>query len=138
MNGGLFIGLMSGTSADGIDAVLVQSDGERSTLLATQHRPMPQQLREEILAFRHPGNNELHRLATLDAQLADEYAAATAALLQAARISAAVRGSPGSPTTTTSRGSPRWNMAARANDGTASGRSRSTSWWARRTARPRS
>ena len=88
MNGGLFIGLMSGTSADGIDAVLVQSDGERSTLLATQHRPMPQQLREEILAFRHPGNNELHRLATLDAQLADEYAAATAALLQAARISA--------------------------------------------------
>ena len=88
MNGGLFIGLMSGTSADGIDAVLVQSDGERSSLLATQHRPMPQQLREEILAFRHPGNNELHRLATLDAQLADEYAAATAALLQAARISA--------------------------------------------------
>ena len=41
MSGGLFIGLMSGTSADGIDAVLVQSDGERSTLLATQHRPMP-------------------------------------------------------------------------------------------------
>ena len=87
MNGGLFIGLMSGTSADGIDAVLVRSDGERGSLLATHHRPMPEALRLEILAFRESGPDELHRLATLDARLADEYSAATSALLAAAGIS---------------------------------------------------
>ena len=81
MSGELFIGLMSGTSADGIDAVLVKSDGERGRLVATHHRPMPQDLRAEILAFRQPGDDELHRLATLDAQLADEYAVAVLALL---------------------------------------------------------
>jgi anhydro-N-acetylmuramic acid kinase len=81
VSGELFIGLMSGTSADGIDAVLVQSDGERGRLVATYHRPMPQDLRAEILAFRQPGDDELHRLATLDAQLADEYAVAVLALL---------------------------------------------------------
>jgi len=88
VSGELFIGLMSGTSADGIDAVLVQSDGERGRLVATYHRPMPQDLRAEILAFRQPGDDELHRLATLDAQLADEYAVAVLALLTDAGVSA--------------------------------------------------
>ena len=87
MSGELFIGLMSGTSADGIDAVLVQSDGERGRLVATYHRPMPQDLRAEILAFRQPGDDELHRLATLDAQLANEYAVAVLALLTDAGVS---------------------------------------------------
>ena len=88
MSGELFIGLMSGTSADGIDAVLVKSDGERGRLVATHHRPMPQDLRAEILAFRQPGDDELHRLATLDAQLANEYAVAVLALLTDAGVSA--------------------------------------------------
>jgi len=88
VSGELFIGLMSGTSADGIDAVLVQSDGERGRLVATYHRPMPQDLRAEILAFRQPGDDELHRLATLDAQLANEYAVAVLALLTDAGVSA--------------------------------------------------
>ena len=88
MSGELVIGLMSGTSADGIDAVLVKSDGERGRLVATHHRPMPQDLRAEILAFRQPGDDELHRLATLDAQLANEYAVAVLALLTDAGVSA--------------------------------------------------
>ena len=88
MNGDLFIGLMSGTSADGIDAVLVQSDDARARLVATHHRPMSESLREDILAFRQTGANELHRLATLDTQLADEYAAACSSLLENAGISA--------------------------------------------------
>ena len=76
-----FIGLMSGTSADGIDAVLISSDGNQDTLLQSHHRSMPASLREEILAFRESGQNELHRLATLDRHLADEYAAAVEMLL---------------------------------------------------------
>ena len=88
MSGELFIGLMSGTSADGIDAVLVKSDGERGRLVATHHRPMPQDLRADVLAFRQSGDDELHRLATLDAQLANEYAVAVLALLTDAGVSA--------------------------------------------------
>jgi anhydro-N-acetylmuramic acid kinase len=88
VSGELFIGLMSGTSADGIDAVLVKSDGERGRLVATHHRPMPQDLRADVLAFRQSGDDELHRLATLDAQLANEYAVAVLALLTDAGVSA--------------------------------------------------
>ena len=81
-----FIGLMSGTSADGIDAVLISSDGNQDTLLQSHHRPMPVSLRKEILAFRESGQDELHRLATLDRYLADEYAAAVEVLLSSASL----------------------------------------------------
>ena len=84
-----FIGLMSGTSADGIDAVLISTEGAQSKLIGSHHRPLPAPLREEILAFRQAGQNELHRLATLDVQLAEEYAAAVSALLEAAQLEAA-------------------------------------------------
>ena len=84
-----FIGLMSGTSADGIDAVLITTEGEQSELIGSHHRPMPALLRDGILAFRQSGPDELHRLATLDVQLAEEYAAAVLALLEAAQLNAA-------------------------------------------------
>ena len=84
-----FIGLMSGTSADGIDAVLIATEGKQSELLGSHHRPMPAPLRDEILAFRQSGLDELHRLATLDVQLAKEYASAASALLDEAQLEAA-------------------------------------------------
>ena len=84
-----FIGLMSGTSADGIDAVLITTEGNRSELVGSHHRPMPAPLRDEILAFRQSGPDELHRLATLDAQLAEEYSLAVSALLTTAQLEAA-------------------------------------------------
>jgi anhydro-N-acetylmuramic acid kinase len=88
VSGAYFIGLMSGTSADGIDAVLVQREKETSKLVASFHQPMNPHLRGDILAFRQTGSDELHRLATLDAQLAEEYARATQALLALANVSA--------------------------------------------------
>lgn len=84
-----FIGLMSGTSADGIDAVLINTEGQQSELIGSHHCPMPAPLRDEILAFRQSGPDELHRLATLDVQLAEEYASAVSALLEAAQLEAA-------------------------------------------------
>ena len=80
---------MSGTSADGIDAVLISTEGKESELVGSHHRPMPAPLRDEILAFRQSGPEELHRLATLDVQLAEEYASAVSALLEATQFGAA-------------------------------------------------
>ena len=80
---------MSGTSADGIDAVLITTEGEQSELLGSHHRPVPAPLRDKILAFRQSGPDELHRLATLDVQLAKEYASAVSALLDTAQLEAA-------------------------------------------------
>ena len=82
-----FIGLMSGTSADGIDGVLIKVAGTERSIAATHHRQMPEALRQEILAFRTSGDNELHRLASLDRLLAAEYALCVAALLAEAGLS---------------------------------------------------
>ena len=47
----LVVGLMSGTSVDGIDAALVEISGRetpRVRLVAFENRPFPQDVREEI------------------------------------------------------------------------------------------
>ena len=56
---GLYIGMMSGTSLDGMDAVLCQFGGEESTqqpmrLLATHNQDFPPRLREVLLALCQP------------------------------------------------------------------------------------
>ncbi|MEF7615030.1 anhydro-N-acetylmuramic acid kinase [Aquincola sp. MAHUQ-54] len=62
---GFYIGLMSGTSLDGIDAVLVDlaEGGKTLTVLAHSHAPFAPELRSELLALNAPGDNELHRAA---------------------------------------------------------------------------
>lgn len=56
----LYIGVMSGTSLDGLDFALVdQSD--TTTLLATHYQPMPEQLKQQLLALCMPGPDELGR-----------------------------------------------------------------------------
>ncbi|WP_207205516.1 anhydro-N-acetylmuramic acid kinase, partial [Bordetella pertussis] len=57
--GRLFIGLMSGTSMDGADGVLVRLDGPRPEVLASASLPMPAALRDELFALNHAGANEL-------------------------------------------------------------------------------
>ncbi len=85
---GLYIGLMSGTSMDGIDAVLIAMDAS-PVLLQHVHHPLPPQLRETLLALNMPGNDELHRAASAANALALGYAAATSALLAQSRQTAA-------------------------------------------------
>ncbi len=82
------MGLMSGTSADGIDAVLVSYEGRNGTLLRTHHEEMPGALRKEILSLRHPGEDELHRIAVLDQKLALAYVNTVNSLLAQADMSA--------------------------------------------------
>ncbi|MDI1259828.1 anhydro-N-acetylmuramic acid kinase [Aquabacterium sp.] len=67
-HGELYIGLMSGTSLDGIDGVLMDLGSPplwRS--LAHAHQPFDPALKRTLLALNTPGSNELH-LAALAAQ----------------------------------------------------------------------
>ena len=50
-DGRLFIGLMSGTSMDGIDAVLTRSTASGLTLEAHHAHPMDAQLRQDLAAL---------------------------------------------------------------------------------------
>lgn len=77
---GLYIGLMSGTSMDGIDAALVEL-GNPPTLRALVHQPFPPQLRDELLALNESGDNELHRAAQAANALSLGYAAIVNTLL---------------------------------------------------------
>lgn len=83
-----FIGLMSGTSLDGVDAALVRFS-PAPMLEATQFTPFPEDLRQELLALHSPGNDELHRAAMLSQRLARLYAEATRLLLESAGVSPA-------------------------------------------------
>lgn len=77
----LYIGLMSGTSADGIDTALVDFNSARPSLIATHYTPYPTSLRQQILALCQQGPNEIERLGELDILLAKAFAQAVNELL---------------------------------------------------------
>jgi anhydro-N-acetylmuramic acid kinase len=80
-----YIGLMSGTSLDGIDGVLVDftEDGGVSSVLRHASADLPAVLRAELLALNTPGDNELHRAALCANALVRCYADVVAQLLRA-------------------------------------------------------
>jgi len=79
--GELFIGLMSGTSLDGVDGVLADFSGGRMAVRAYATAPFPDALRAELLALNTPGDNELHRAALAGNGLARVYADVVGQLL---------------------------------------------------------
>jgi len=83
-----FIGLMSGTSMDGVDGVLARFDGSTVSVLASTHLVMPEALRAECLALNHPGPNELHRAAVAGIALSRLYAETVHLLLTNAHYAA--------------------------------------------------
>src|ERR1700740_423484 len=77
----LFIGLMSGTSLDGVDGVLF--DANALVVTGHVHAPFPHALRDELLALNTPGDNELHRAAQAANAVARGYADVVSQLLEA-------------------------------------------------------
>lgn len=83
-NSSLFIGMMSGTSMDGVDGVLADfADGKINTIGAA-FTPFPAQLRASLMALQAAGPDEIAREAAAANALAACYADCAAALLPAA------------------------------------------------------
>ena len=83
----LYIGLMSGTSLDGIDAVLAKigPNGEASALEAVSTPFLPE-LRKALFELQSPGPNELHREKQAGNALALAYAEAVDQLLRKTKL----------------------------------------------------
>jgi anhydro-N-acetylmuramic acid kinase len=79
-----FIGLMSGTSLDGADGVLVDFSGDGLRVVASATEPFLATFRAELLALNAPTDNELHRAARAGTQLATVYARVVRQLLEQA------------------------------------------------------
>ena len=79
-----FIGLMSGTSLDGADGVLVDFSAGARQVIAAATEPFDDGFRAELLALNTPAHNELHRAAQAGNQLAAVYARVVSQLIKTA------------------------------------------------------
>ncbi len=85
----LYIGVMSGTSLDSIDAALCEiSSNNAPALLAHHDHSFPAGLREELIGLCQPGSNEIERMGRADRELGAIYAEAVVTLLKEAGLSA--------------------------------------------------
>ncbi len=84
------VGLMSGTSLDGVDAALARLTGTGADLqfevLALAHQPYPAALRAALLANSAPETSDVYTLSQLNVRLAHAYADAVRAVAEAAHL----------------------------------------------------
>ena len=76
-----FIGLMSGTSIDAIDSVLVSLDDNSIDVVCTHSEPIPFKVRQSIKELCSPGFNAINKMGALDTQLGRLFSDATLNLI---------------------------------------------------------
>jgi anhydro-N-acetylmuramic acid kinase len=82
VRGALYLGLISGTSADGIDVGLVDFDGDLPSIVAARTVPYPDDLRAQLLQVsQHDAPLTLDAYGVLDHRIGVAFADAAAALL---------------------------------------------------------
>jgi anhydro-N-acetylmuramic acid kinase len=69
-----YIGLMSGTSLDGVDAALVDFSGAKPWTVLTESAPIQLELRASLMALNSAGHDELHAAALAANALMRQYA----------------------------------------------------------------
>lgn len=83
----LYVGIMSGTSLDGIDTALVEFSNKQTKLRSTHYQAYDPAIKNALLALHIPDANELHQAQLIGNELARLYATATASLLQKSNVS---------------------------------------------------
>ena len=81
-----YIGLMSGTSLDGVDGVLAEFSGQKCRVMQYSSAQIAPDLRAELLTLNTPGNDELHRAALAGNALVRGYADVVQRLLAQAGL----------------------------------------------------
>ncbi len=85
----LYIGLLSGTSMDGVDVCLADLGNPNPLLIGTHHRPYPADLLTELRALASPQATEgVRRLGRLDAWIGEIFADSVLQLLEQTGIRA--------------------------------------------------
>jgi anhydro-N-acetylmuramic acid kinase len=84
----LFIGIMSGTSLDGIDCILVNCSRQKMQPIASLHMDYPKALKERLIELCQNFSINLKELGCLHTELGEQYSKAVLALLSKTKVSA--------------------------------------------------
>ncbi len=83
-----YLGLMSGTSADAVDLVIVDAANDKIRLTASHSVSLSPRIRQQIHALSTPSDNEIDRLGELDQLLGEVFADTINQLIEKSEISA--------------------------------------------------